>query len=156
MFPPQVPRGLHPTHQGHGHLRDHSSLPGRLQRGREAGDGARRCHRPCGDRDRHAEPPEPPRRGICGPGAAHTTCGAPLRPGAAPHRLAKGPFKYIFSSPRVLESFLPTETLCKGKNKNAKNGENQSPTFPLLSQERANTCRSISATTLNFSRVTTL
>lgn len=146
LFPLQVPRGLHPTHRVRGHLRDHSIPLGRLQRGKEAGDGATALTPPVwspvtvrpSPPNPPAPPTPPPRQGISGPGAAHTTCGAPLPPGAALLNVWQRAPSNIFSPPlESWKTFCPLKRFAKGKNKKkkAKNGENQSgePPPPRLS-----------------------
>lgn len=159
LFPLRVPRGLHPTHQVHGHLRDHSTPPlsprGGCKRGKEARDGAPALTPPVWSpatvRLSLPTPPHPPSLAPAPPGhlrarrCPHHLRGAATAGSCSPQRLAKGPFKRIFSSPRVVENFLPTGTLCKGKkNKKKKSGEWRKmraeslhpPTFPFLAPPR--------------------
>lgn len=90
LFPLQVPRGPHPAHQVHGHLRDHSILRGgcraRRRLGRRSGADTARGE----PSEPRAEPPEPPR---ASPGPAPLAPPAERRcPGSCPpQRLTKGP-----------------------------------------------------------------
>lgn len=181
LFPLRVPRGLHPTHQVHGHLRDHStppSPPGEAAKGgRRLGTAPRLWHRPCGAQrpsgwaSRHPPTPPPsppPRRGICGPGAAHTTCGAPLPPGAALLNVWQRAPSNVFSPPLASwKTFCPLEHFAKGKKikkKKAENGEKwerraSTPQLSLSSPLRGEgryPSLHFSHNLVNLSRVTTL
>lgn len=88
--------------------------------------------------DRQAEPPEPPPQGISGAGAAYTTCGAPLRPGAALLSVWQRAPSHIFSPPLASwKTFCPLKSFAKGKikKKKAENGEKseQRASIPQLS-----------------------
>lgn len=107
--------------------------PGEAAKGK---GGWRRCPgadiaraEPSDRQDKPPDPPSPPRQGIAGP-ALRTPPAGRRRRRRELQRLAKGPFKYIFSSPRVPGNIFPIETLCKGKSKKARNTEKRRGELP--------------------------
>jgi len=91
--------------------------PRRPQMGKEAGDGARARTPPAWSPAtvRRGTPSPPAPRAPPPQAAPGRALGAPPAGAALLGIWQRAPLEQIFSSPRVLENFLPTEALCKGE-----------------------------------------